>query len=179
VSTLYGTEFFAGRSATVALSAAAVAPVVTSLVHPRSLLDLGCGQGEWVDAFGLNDSLGVDIAAPDRPGFVVGDLTELLDLQRTYELVLCLEVGEHLPEAAAPTLADTVARHADTLLFSAAVPGQEGTGHINCQPHEYWHELFAERGLQAEDSVRPLIAHDSRVSPWYRNNLYLYVRRSP
>lgn len=54
------------------------------------------------------------------------------------------------------------------------VPGQEGKGHINCQPHEYWHAYFSLYEFEHLDSIRPLI-QDSRVSPWYRDNIFLYV----
>jgi hypothetical protein len=120
--------------------------------------------------------VGVDIAAPDyRPNFIRRDLTEPLDvLGRRYDLVVCLEVGEHLPEEAAGTLVESLVRHGDTVLFSAAVPGQAGKGHINCQPHGYWHGLFDGHGYAMSDTVRPLISRDGRVSPWYRDNIFLY-----
>lgn len=177
-STLYGPAFFAGRSETVSLSASVVAPVIEQLLAPRSVLDMGCGQGEWLFAFAQTapDQLGVDIAAPEGDQFLQHDLTEPLDLGRDFDLVLCLEVGEHLPGDAADTLVASLVQHGDDVLFSAAVPGQDGKGHINCQPHEYWHEKFGAHGFDVYDVVRPLIAHDPRVSPWYRNNTFLYMR---
>lgn len=171
---LYGPEFFVGRSETVCRSAAAVVPVIVELVAPTSVLDLGCGQGEWLEAFGLDDMVGVDIAAP--AGHLRHDLTEPLDLGRRFDLAMSLETGEHLPEAAAATLVGSLAHHSDSIVFSAAVPGQEGKGHINCQPHDYWHRLFANAGFEPHDVIRPRIARDTQVSDWYRNNLYLYRR---
>lgn len=177
MSELYQADFFAGRSATVTRSAAAVVPVLRDLLAPRSVLDVGCGQGEWLEAFGLDDSLGVDIAAPEGRGYVRHDLTEPLHLWRTFDLVLSLETAEHLPPESADVYVNSLVRHGGTVVFSAAVPGQEGKGHVNCQPHEYWHLCFDVRGYAALDAIRPLIAHDSRVSPWYRDNTFLYVRR--
>jgi len=174
----YGPEFFEGRSATVMASADVLVNVLYGLLTPSTVLDVGCGQGEWIEAFralGV-EGLGVDIAAPDGEDFLRVDLTQRLALGRVFDLALCLEVGEHLPETSADTLVDTLATHSDTVVFSAAVPGQEGKGHINCQPHEYWHEKFAQRGYATQDVIRPLIAGDWRVSPWYRNNVFLYGR---
>ena len=37
------------------------------------------------------------------------------------------------------------------LVFSAARPGQGGTGHINCLPSKTWAEEFIMRGLTAND----------------------------
>jgi hypothetical protein len=119
--------------------------------------------------------LGVDIAAPEGESFLRHDLTVPLDLGRTFDLVISLETGEHLPGEAADMLVASIVRHAGTIMFSAAVPGQEGKGHINCQPHEYWHEKFAALGFQVCDLIRPLIAGDWRVSPWYRDNTFLYT----
>lgn len=180
---LYGPGFFAGRTETVAMSAKVVVPLIIRYVEPVSVLDIGCGQGEWVKALRGGTGCvrgpavyGVDISAPDAPGFIRHDLTEPLDLGGRFDLVLCLETAEHLPEWAADTLVDSIVRHADTVVFSAAVPGQEGIGHINCQPHQYWHDKFAERGYQMWDPFRPLLAGDHRVSPWYRDNLFLYEK---
>jgi SAM-dependent methyltransferase len=172
---IYEAEFFAGRSETVTASARVAVPPVCDLLSPQSVLDVGCGQGEWLEEFSkyCPDVFGVDIAAPEP--YLRHDLNYPLDLERTFDLVVCLEVGEHLPPAAADVLVDTLSRHSENVLFSAAVPGQEGKGHINCQPHVYWHSKFLARGYLVEDSVRPLIAHPD-VSPWYRDNIFLYVR---
>jgi predicted RNA methylase len=175
VTDIYTPAFFAEHHPTVVLSASVVAPIVMEQLAPHSALDLGCGWGEWLDALGIEDVLGVDIAS-EREGVVRHDLTEPLDLGRTFDLVISLETAEHLPEAAADTYVESISRHtADAVLFSAAVPGQEGLHHINCQPHEYWHEKFEEYGLKVRDSIRPLIARSPYVSPWYRNNIFLYV----
>ena len=176
MTSLYGREFFAGRSPTVIRSADVVAPIIHTLFAPSSVLDVGCGKGEWMSAFSaLGASVfGVDIAAPDGDLYLCHDLTTHFDLGRTFDLAVCLEVGEHLPEDAADTLVDSLVRHSDRVLFSAAVVGQEGVGHINCQPHEYWHDKFAARGYAMDDPVRPLMAGDQRVSPWYRDNIFVY-----
>ena len=172
---LYGPEFFVGRSETVVRSAAVVVPILVDLFHPQSVLDLGCGMGEWLEAFGLDDVEGVDIAAPEP--YLLFDLIHRLDLKRTFDLVLSLETGEHLPESAANTLVNSIVRHSRTVVFSAAVLGQEGKGHINCQPHEYWHEKFDERGYAMLDMIRPQLAERYDVSPWYRDNIFAYVAR--
>lgn len=173
MSVVYDQEFFAGRSETAVSSASVVVPVLMDLLQPESVLDAGCGRGEWLDAFGLDDMVGVDIFAPEGEGIVQHDLTKPLDLGRSFDLVLSLEVGEHLPEEAADTYVGSLVCHGDAVVFSAAVPGQEGKGHINCQSHEYWREKFSQRGFLMSDVIRPRI-QDHRVAPWYRNNLFLY-----
>ncbi len=174
---IYTPAFFAEHHGTTALSASVVAPLVKDMLEPRSVLDLGCGQGEWLEAFGVDDFVGVDIAAPEREGFIRHDLTTKLDLGRTFDLVISLETAEHLPEEAADTYVESIVRHTDeAVLFSAALPGQEGLHHVNCQPHEYWHWKFHQHGLEMTDPIRPRISEDMRVSWWYRNNLFLYFK---
>ncbi len=174
---LYGPEFFAGRSPLVVQSASVLVPMIVKHLEPLSVLDVGCGQGEWVSAFQAEGctAFGVDIAAPTSTGFMRADLTERLDLGLRFDLVLSLETGEHLPEDAADTYVRSLVHHSHHVVFSAAVVGQAGVGHINCQPHEYWHAKFAQHGYTMSDPFRPLLAGDARVSPWYSANTFLYT----
>lgn len=176
-ASLYGPAFFEGRSPLVQQSAAAVVPHLIDLLAPESVLDIGCGKGEWLEAFDLplERRCGVDVAAPDGPEYAKRDLTQPLHLGTTFDLVLCIETGEHLAAPFADTLVDSCVRHGGDIVFGAAVPGQEGIGHVNCQSHEYWHEKFAARGYEMFDVIRPRIKNDDRVSPWYRNNMFLYM----
>lgn len=117
----------------------------------KQVLDLGAGDGWWGKAF---HDLGSEVLAvelydearqymPDCVSFYRHDLTQPGDFYRAYDLVICLEVAEHLPRPAAGVLAMNVARHAGGhILFSSAGPGQQGTGHINLQPPKYWRDLF-------------------------------------
>ena len=176
---LYGPAFFAGRSETVTRSASVVVPAIMQLLEPTSVLDVGCGKGEWLDAFGDTVfRMGVDISPRDDEdiAFLQRDLTKPLDIGFTFDLVLCLETGEHLPEDAADTLVGTIAHHANHYaVFGAAIPGQAGNGHINCQTPEWWHAKFAAYGFEARDTLRPLIQHPD-VAAWYRNNTWVLVR---
>ena len=149
------------------------------------MLDLGSGRGVWLGewmAAGVSDVLAVDGDYVDRERLAVpagafhpGDLTRPLDLGRRFDLAQSLEVGEHLPESASQTLVDSLTRHADRVLFSAAVPGQGGEYHINEKPLSFWQDLFAARGYQAFDCVRPPLEDARDVENWYRYNTILYV----
>ena len=110
--------------------------------------------------------------------FAEHDLAQAFVLGRRFDLVLCLEVAEHLPDSSAALLVESLCRHGDVILFSAAPPGQGGAAHINEQPYEYWRTLFAARGYRMYDTVRRAIADLHEVSYWYRYNAFLFVNGS-
>lgn len=168
-------------------SRAILAPLI-ALGKIRSVLDLGCNCGPWLgalndlgvyDVTGVNDQEIWDNILFDRRGAHVHDLTKPLDFGRRYDLVICLEVAEHLHggDEGANELVRTISNHTDTLLFSAATPGQSGDGHVNCQPHEYWHERFKREGFQVWDVMRPILRDRSDTENWYKENMFLYTRR--
>ena len=96
-----------------------------------------------------------------------------------HDLVVCLEVAEHLPKRASTSVVANVAKSADKYIaFSAAQPGQWGDGHINCQPVSFWLRLFSERGWAADygalDVVRAELERDPAFGeerPWILSNL--------
>ena len=92
-----------------------------------------------------------------------------------FDLVISLEVAEHLPEETATTFVESLCRHGDIVLFSAAVPGQGGTGHINEQWQSYWARIFKAHGFHAVDILRPKFWNYDSLPVWYRQNMILYV----
>jgi len=118
---------------------------------PRSVIDYGAGDGWWPHSFKLigmehTRAFAVeldDIAhefIPSDVEFVQHDLRRPLEVTQRLDLVICLEVAEHMTKIEAlngllPTLANSTG---NILLFSAAQPGQLGTGHVNLQPQSYW-----------------------------------------
>lgn len=153
---------------------------------PDSLIDVGCGTGVWLRAAlenGVSDAAGIDgVAVPaDRllvPATLITchDLTRPIECGRQYDVALCLEVGEHLDAALADTLIASLTGLSDTVVFSAACPGQRGQHHVNCQWPAYWQGLFNKHGFICSDSVRWSIWHEQRIEPWYRQNMFIAVR---
>jgi len=161
----------------------AALPVLFGEGMPRSLLDVGCGNGTWLKAaleLGITDVLGIDgvplceeLLHIPAPLFQQRDLTHSWSLGRQFDAALCLEVAEHLAPEHGRVLIDALTQHAPRIIFSAACPGQDGQHHVNCQWPTYWQALFNERGFRCEDPFRPLLWDDARVEPWYRQNLFL------
>jgi len=166
-------------------SARLLLPLVHDVLKIKSVLDVGCGAAAWLrvhQELGVRQVLGIDgdyldpsLLLIDPDGFWPSDITQPLNLRRRYDLVECLEVAEHVPAHAGPGLIDNLAAHGDHILFSAAVPGQGGKGHINERPLGYWRDLFAERGYRAFDFIRPALADRPEVEWWYRYNTLFYV----
>ena len=149
------------------------------LGEPQTVVDIGCGRGVWGKQFETLgcEVLGVDggyVYDPVIP-FMAHDLRNPLVLDKKYDLALCLEVAEHLPEESADTLIDSLCNASDKVLFSAAIPYQTGHGHINCQWPSYWAEKFRQRGYAWGD-YRSDFWHNENVEPWYRQNMLLFVK---
>jgi hypothetical protein len=87
---------------------------------------------------------------------------------------LCLEVAEHLPADSAPTLIDSLVSLGPVILFSAAIPFQGGTHHVNEQWPEYWARHFSPRDIM-RTVRRRFGVHD--VEWYYAQNILLYVER--
>jgi SAM-dependent methyltransferase len=162
-----------------------IVPQVLALVGPvRSVVDLGGGDGGWLRVFqasGVEQIRLIDApeVAPhlviDRRCFVAADLRSELPPARRFDLAVCLECAEHLPAARAQPLVDWLTQSADLVLFSAAIPGQDGKGHVNTRLPSYWRDLFRARGFQRHDLLRPRILGDEAVPWWYRQNLFLFT----
>lgn len=168
-------------------SARRIAPLMTDLLKPSSLVDVGCGRGAWAKVWGEagpgevhgvdGDYVDTQKLHIDPACFHKRDLSEPFDLGRRFDLVATLEVAEHLPPSTSAGFVDSLTRHGDQVLFSAAPPGQGGERHINERPLEFWRALFAERGYEVFDAVRPQIRDDAEIEPWYRYNTLLFVHR--
>ncbi len=159
---LYGTSFFTqwGRdNSEYRRSARAMAEVIFEQYQPSTVLDLGCGAAMHA---GRLIELGVNVTCVDAfecpanmrasnvENVVLADLMQPIDSERLprADLVLCLDVAEHLPAAHHDVLVENCTTFSDTVVFSAAPPGQGGIGHINEQPRKYWIDAFAQAGYR-------------------------------
>ena len=182
----YSSTFYSAYADDSLTSAREVLRLVQQIVDPKSVVDVGCGIGTWLKAWmelGVADVLGMDgsyvrreelLIPPDR--FKGVDLSAALAPAGRFDLVQSLEVAEHLPEARAEDFVKFLCSLGDVVLFSAAIPYQGGTHHINEQWPEYWAELFARRGFVTLDVVRDLVWDNRQVSYYYAQNAFLFVR---
>lgn len=183
----YNRNFFEELTQGSLRSAALIMPDVIALLNPKSVADVGCGVGCWLAAVrdcGIIDTLGIDGTYVPRDrlriplsGFYPWDLANPLQLSRRFDLSICLEVAEHLDESRADSLVDDLTRIADAVLFSAAIPGQFGTGHVNEQWPEYWGKKFLTNGYFALDLIRERFWDRAEVETHYKQNCILYLKK--
>lgn len=125
---------------------------------PKTVCDFGAGDGWWPHTFkqmGSESCWALELHPiardfiPEDVYFIERDLRKPFEDGGRFDLCICLEVAEHLPKMYAEILAHTLTYHTGQhLLFSAAKPGQDGTGHVNLQEPEYWIKLLTRNGVQ-------------------------------
>jgi cyclopropane fatty-acyl-phospholipid synthase-like methyltransferase len=166
-------------------SAEVIVPLVCELIRPRSVVDVGCGRGLWLRAFrqhGVASILGMDGDYVSREKLAIPaecfhpvNLAEPFALDQRFDLAISLEVAEHLPARGAAHFVHNITRTAPFILFSAAIPAQGGSHHVNEEWPWYWERLFKAERFVRLDPIQRHIRDDPRVDWWYRQNLYLYA----
>ncbi len=186
---LYNNEFYENRHKNTLYSAETILSIVQNIVPEiRSAIDLGCGVGTWLSVIQKNGAkvCGVDGAWVNKDYLVIQkeDFIEYdfskdanLNIDRTYDLAISLEVAEHLPSDNAKRFVSSLTSLSEFVLFSAAIPYQGGVGHVNEQWADYWICLFENRGYIAFDIIRKRIWNDKSIHLWYRQNTLLFVKK--
>jgi len=184
-SSHYSDCFFTDKEDDVLISAGEIVPFLCDLFNPRSVVDVGCGTGLWLsefrrrgkNVFGIDgDYVNRELLRIPPDDFLAHDLTRPLPINRQFDLVLCLEVAEHLPPASAFDLVRSLVGLGNIIVFSAAIPGQGGIQHLNEQWPAYWVDLFAKCGCEWKDLIRPTIWLNERILWYYRQNMLVFFR---
>ena len=167
--------------------AARLARFVKWRYNPKNVADVGCATGLYLSYFDcqiygcdVEDSAFVPSVAKVNP-----ELLYKIDLTKeapplSSDVVLCLEVLEHIEEKNADVAIANLAKCVGgILIFSAAAPGQGGVGHINCQLKEYWDEKLISQGL-VRDEEDEFFFKNYLVSGyhmgWLSSNVMIYKK---
>jgi SAM-dependent methyltransferase len=165
-----------------------VVPILIDLFKPLSVVDVGCGLGTWLKVFedhGISDFIGIDGSyikvetlkiAPLK--FIALDLENSFRIQRRFDLVLSLEVAEHLKSTASTEFVQSLCELGEIIIFSAAIKNQGGQFHINEQNPDYWISKFRNNGFELFDVLRPIFWNNKKVDWWYRQNIMVFTRNA-
>jgi SAM-dependent methyltransferase len=170
-----------------------IAESIVQQYSPQSVIEVGCGNGDLsrelammgVDVFALDGYADPRFSADEKITFKKVDFNDTFALKnhvatlaKKFDVAICLEVAEHLDPSVSSVLIEVLTSVADVVIFSAAVPGQGGDGHINCRPREFWHDLFSKHNFKVVDTIREKLKEKDGVATWYRLNILDYARKS-
>lgn len=191
MSTYYNPSYF--NSSIFDVDYAPIAEAIIGQYHPKTIIEFGCGNGELSKALAKQDSqitiTAIDgYATPDFTGFNQIEFSKidlndpgsvknfLSSLNKKFDVAICMEVAEHLNPDVSEPLIDCMTSAADVVVFSAAVPQQDGDGHINCRTRGFWHKQFERNNFFLRDTIRSKIRHNPRVGKWYALNTVDYQK---
>ena len=176
----YDSTFFTENLRVGLTAANIVLPPLLDQLDIHSVIDVGCGSGAWTSVAKGHGCkvMGVDGHAPQNPllddgEFTSADLTQGWDCSG-YDLAICLEVAEHLAPGAASLLVKGLCE-AKWVLWSAAIPGQGGTNHINEQWQTYWESIFYAHGMIGSADLCEKYWDDNAIAPFYRHGMIVYA----
>lgn len=144
----------------------------------KKIRDIGCGPGIYVQAIKehVKDVKGYDI--DERIKNIQNlELKNLFEIDDPADLIICLEVAEHIETKFNKDIVKSIYKNikqGGTLIWTAAFPGQEGDGHINCQTREFWLNQFTDYGLtynhDTTESLKQYITQGPHMG-WFLMNL--------
>ncbi len=167
-----------------------IVPEIMKRLNPNSVIDFGCGIGSFLNSFkrhGVEEIFGIDgdwvdksqlysYINPDE--FKAHDLEAEIIINKPFDLVISLEVAEHLSEKSSKVFVQNLTQFNSPILFSAAIPNQGGYNHLNEQWLTYWEELFNEVDFVFHDVIRPIFWDNEDLFWWYKQNMVLVTPRN-
>ncbi|ULA69824.1 MAG: hypothetical protein LZF62_480017 [Nitrospira sp.] len=135
-----------------------VADHIVKEIRPRKVLDAGCAKGflveslrdRGVEAYGidLSEYAISEVRLDIRPYCRVASLVD--PIHERFDLIVCIEVLEHIPEEIAPRVIANLCRSTDDILFSSTPDDFAEPTHVNVRPRSYWNALFSEQGFDLD-----------------------------
>ncbi len=147
-----------------------------------NVVDLGCGMGNYARSF-VSEGIFCD-AFDGNPNTEVltGGLGKVLDfsvpfnLNKKYDCVMSLEVGEHIPKQYESTFIQNLCNHSNGwIILSWAVIGQGGDGHVNCQNNDYIVDELSKLNFQFNLTESNNLRKYSTLS-WFKDTIMVFEK---
>jgi cyclopropane fatty-acyl-phospholipid synthase-like methyltransferase len=147
----------------------------------KTIIDIGCGNGEYTRIFLKNGfaCIGLD-GSPLTPELSnnlckIMDFSESVDIGK-FDLVFCLEVGEHIPSEYEQTFIDNICRASkNDIILSWAVEGQGGTGHVNERNNDYVIKEMSIRGFEIDNESTNFLRKQCKI-PWFKGTIMYFKK---
>jgi cyclopropane fatty-acyl-phospholipid synthase-like methyltransferase len=147
----------------------------------KTVVDFGCGLGDYAKAFKAD---GYKVEAydgnPNTETLTDGigkvlDLSKPFYLGKKFDVVLSLEVGEHIPKEFEEQFIDNITKHAKKhLIISWAVVGQGGDGHVNCANNDYIIGQIVDRGFKHNGKDSQTIRNAATNASWFSYTIMVF-----
>jgi SAM-dependent methyltransferase len=167
-----------------------IVPEIMSMTEtrPHSVIDVGCGVGAWLKVFkdlGVTEVLGIDgdyipnkMMMIEKNEFYPQDLKQDISLNKKFDVAISIEVAEHINKKYASNFIKNLTNLSDIIVFSAAIPKQGGTHHVNEQWPTYWIKIFNKLNYEAFDVIRPKILWRTDVYEICKQNIFVIVNKN-
>ena len=150
----------------------------------KNIVDFGCGMGDYVKKF-IKEEFDCEAydGNPNTYKLTDGiakilDLSKNFDLNKKFDFVISLEVGEHIPKKYEQVYIDNLCNHTNNwLLISWAIIGQSGDGHINCQNNDYIINEIIKRGFEYDIESTDLLRSCASNAWWFKNTIMIFKKK--
>lgn len=149
----------------------------------KTLCDFGCGMGDYSKLFVTNNIKCDAYDGNPNTELLTNGIGKVLDLSnkaklgKSYDCVLSLEVGEHIPQEFEEIFIDNICTHSHKkLILSWAIPDQIGDGHVNCKENDYIIEQISNRGFILNKKETEQLRNVSTL-PWFKNTIMVFDKK--
>ncbi len=161
---------------------------IFEMYNPKKVADVGCGMGQYCKYFKENGWRTVHGYEGTRDIYQIGEYGDIriIDLSKVqfvainYDLVVCLEVGEHIPKLYEQIFIDNICRFTSkdlVLSWCIPIPGNKNVSHVNEQQNSYVIDKFIKKGLEF-DLLKSDILRKASTLWWFKSTIMVFRRIS-